>query len=371
MQWLAGIGGGWLIAAVLWDAFETIVLPRRVSRRVRLTRLFYRATWRPYRSAARWVRAGKRREAYLSFFGPLSILLLLTLWAAALIAGFALLQYANGSDVQVARGAGRFGTDLYLSGTTFFTLGLGDVAPLGTVARLLTVFESGLGFAFLAIVIGYFPVLYQAFSRREVNISLLDARAGSPPSTGVLLLRYQGPSGTTALQQLLHEWERWAAEVLETHLSYPLLAYFRSQHANQSWIAALTTVLDTSALMMLSLEDACARQARLTFAIARHAAVDLAQVFGTPPDVPSDRLPPEQLDRLRDLVAGLDLPLTLSPTVVERLQEVRRNYEPYMSALARYLLHPLPTWLSDMPRRDNWQAKPWGQEPVPDTDEET
>lgn len=370
MDWAAGLGGAWLVTVVLWDAFETIVLPRRVSRRVRLTRFFYRITWRPYAAAARWVRAGKRREAYLSFYGPLSILLLLTLWASALITGFALLQYANGSDVQVASGAGHFGTDLYLSGTTFFTLGLGDVAPLGTVARALTVAESGLGFAFLAIVIGYFPVLYQAFSHREVNISLLDARAGSPPSAGVLLMRYQGREGVAALHQLLHEWERWAAEVLETHLSYPLLAYFRSQHANQSWIGALTTVLDTSALVMLGVKGACARQARLTFAIARHAAVDLAQVFGTAPDVPPDRLPPDQVDRLRALAAGLDLPLALDPSTLERLENVRRSYEPYMWALARHLLHPLPAWLSETPRRDNWQAKPWGQEPAPD-DEET
>jgi len=158
MSLIAGIGGGVLVAVVLWDAFETIVLPRRVTRRVRLTRFFYRATWRPFAASARFVHASGRREAYLGYYGPLSLLLLLVLWAAALVVGFGLLQYAAGS--------GSFTTDVYLSGTTFFTLGLGDVAPRGTFARVLTVVESGLGFGFLAIVIGYFPVLYQAFSRR-------------------------------------------------------------------------------------------------------------------------------------------------------------------------------------------------------------
>src|SRR5436190_1211051 len=262
MSLLAGIAGGVLVAVVLWDAFETIVLPRRVTRRVRLTRFFYRATWRPFAASARFVHAGGRREAYLGFYGPLSLLLLLVLWAAALVLGFGLLQYAAAP--------GSFTTDVYMSGTTFFTLGLGDVAPRGTFARVLPVVESGLGFGFLAIVIGYFPVLYQAFSRREVSISLLDARAGSPPSAAELLRRHAGPGGAAALEQLLRDWERWAAEVLETHLSYPLLAYFRSQHTNQSWLAALTTVLDTSALVMVGVEGACARQARLTFAMARH-----------------------------------------------------------------------------------------------------
>lgn len=360
LRWLAGLGGVWLVGVVLWDAFETIVLPRRVARRVRLTRFFYRLTWRPFATLARRVRAGARREAFLSFYAPLSLLLLLALWAAALVTGFGMLQYANGSDVTLASGLSGFTTDLYLSGTTFFTLGLGDVVPHGTIARGLTVVEAGLGFAFLAIVIGYFPVLYQAFSRREVNISLLDARAGSPPSVGELLRRYQGPRGVAALEQLLHEWERWTAEVMETHLSYPLLAYFRSQHTNQSWLAALTTILDTSALVMVGVEGVCARQARLTFAIARHAAVDLAQVFATPPrPVTEDRLPPAALERLRTLLAGLELPLTGAVTLDERLAEARQMYEPYVAALSRHLLQPLPAWLRQTPRRDNWESSMW------------
>ena len=143
MSLVAGIAGGVLVAVVLWDAFETIVLPRRVTRRVRLTRFFYRATWRPFAASARFVHAGGRREAYLGFYGPLSLLLLLVLWAAALVLGFGLLQYAAAP--------GSFTTDVYMSGTTFFTLGLGDVAPRGTFARVLTVVESGLGFGFLEI----------------------------------------------------------------------------------------------------------------------------------------------------------------------------------------------------------------------------
>lgn len=370
LRWLAGVSGVWLLGVVLWDAFETIVLPRRVSRRVRLTRIFYRLTWRPFAAFARRVRAGARREAFLSFYAPLSLLLLLALWAAALVVGFGLLQYANGSDVRLSSGQTGFATDLYLSGTTFFTLGLGDVVPLGTVARVLTVFEAGLGFAFLAIVIGYFPVLYQAFSRREVNISLLDARAGSPPSVGELLRRYQGPHGVTALQLLLQEWEHWAAEVMETHLSYPLLAYFRSQHTNQSWLAALTTILDTSALVMVGVEGICSRQARLTFAIARHAAVDLAQVFGTPPQAAEDRLSPDALARLRTALATLELPLTRDAGLGEHLHAARRMYEPYITALSRHLLQPLPGWLRDTPRRDNWEASMWGRVAQPGEEDE-
>lgn len=357
MRLLTGLAGVVLAAVVLWDAFETIVLPRRVTRRVRLTRIFYRSTWRPFAASARFVRAGGRRESYLSFYGPLSLLLLLILWAAALVVGFGLLQYSAGSASVT--------TDLYLSGTTFFTLGLGDVAPQGTAARVLTVIESGLGFGFLAIVIGYFPVLYQAFSRREVSISLLDARAGSPPSAAELLRRHAGPGGVAALEQLLRDWERWAAEVLETHLSYPLLAYFRSQHTNQSWLAALTTVLDTCALVMVGIEGACARQARLTFAMARHAVVDLTQVFNTRPAADGeDRLPPAALARLKSALAAVELP-RVAAEVDGRLTELRRTYEPYVVALSQYLLLPLPAWDYEAGRRDNWQSTGWGRTAVP------
>ncbi|MGE5176637.1 MAG: ion channel [Hyphomicrobiales bacterium] len=360
MRWIAGIAGVALLAIVLWDAFETIVLPRRASGRIRLTRYFYRATWLPFRALARRIAAGSRREGTLSLFGPLSLVFLLVTWAAGLVVAFGLLQYANGSSLRLAGETPSLALDLYLSGTSFFTLGLGDADPVGTVSRVLTVIESGVGFGFLAVVIGYFPVLYQAFSRRETGISLLDARAGSPPTAVELLRRHAGPGGKDALEDLLYDWEQWAAELLETHLSYPILAYYRSQHTNQSWLSALTAVLDTCALVMIGVEGACARQARLTFAMARHAVVDLAQLFPSlPRGADEDRLPPGSFDRLRERLAEIGLPLPARQDAEDRLAELRELYEPYVSALSRYLLQPLPPWEPPAPRRDNWQVTAW------------
>src|SRR5207249_4041653 len=136
------------------------------------------------------------------------------------------------------------------------TLGYGDVVPTGAWGRSLAVAEAGIGFGFLAVVISYLPVLYQAFSRREITISLLDARAGSPPSAGELLRRLAQARSLAGVGPLLVEWERWAAELLESHLSFPVLSYYRSQHDNQSWVGALATVLDTSALLIAGVEGA-------------------------------------------------------------------------------------------------------------------
>jgi hypothetical protein len=171
-----------LILVILWDAFQTIVLSRRVVRRFRPTRAFYRLLWVPVRAVARRLPEGNLRENVLTVFGPLSLILLIALWALGLIVSFALLHWGLGSQMRDWHGASGFGVDLYMSGTNFFTLGLGDVTPSTPVARLLTVLEAGMGFAFLALVIGYVPLISQAFSRREVSISMLDARAGSPPA---------------------------------------------------------------------------------------------------------------------------------------------------------------------------------------------
>ncbi len=350
-----------ILLIVVWDAFEVIILPRRVTRRFRLSRYFYRNSWRIWKFVTRLVPSTKIRESAFGVFGPLSLLVLVAVWAVGLVFSFALMQYGSGSAVVSGTNAG-FWTDAYLSGTTFFTLGLGDVIPRSGMARALVVVEAGLGFGFLAGVIGYLPFIYGSFSKREVNISLLDSRAGTPPTAGELLRRHSYPQGSEALRVLLKDWELWCAELMESHLSYPVLAYFRSQHDNQSWVASLTAILDTCSLVMVGIDGACERQAELTFAIARHAVVDLSQVFGTSPrPLPEDRLPPAELSRIRDVLAQHGLKLNDGEAADNRLLELRRMYEPYIFALAAHLNQALPPWIPQKRGKDNWQTTAWGQ----------
>jgi hypothetical protein len=356
MRSLAIVSGFFVLLFVLWDAFETIVLPRRVSRRFRLARGFYRVTWAPYRAIARQRKAGNPRENFLSVYGPLSLILLLALWATGLVFGFAMLQWGLGTRLQTPTGLQGFSADLYYSGTTLFTLGLGDVSPTTGLGRFLTVVEGGMGFGFLALVIGYLPPLNEAFSRREVNISLLDARAGSPPTAVELLRRHAGADGGEALEVLLIEWERWSADLMETHISFPVLAYYRSQHDNQSWVAALTTVLDVCALIIAGLEKAPVRTARLTYAMARHAVVDMSRVFQQPPrPVDPDRLPPVELSELRKVLAAAGHVLPEGQGVDDKLNHLRQMYEPYLNALGQFLLMSLPGWLPRASAKDNWE----------------
>jgi hypothetical protein len=354
------IAGIVIIAIVLLDAFETVVLPRRVRRQFRLTILFYRRTWIPWRKIGAHIKSTGRRENFLSYFGPVSLLLLLAVWAWGLIFGFALVQYGAGEHVQMGNQPVTFGDLMYHSGETFFTLGYGDIVPISATARALAVFEAGMGFGFLGTVIGYLPTIYSSFSRREIEISLLDARAGSPPTAAELLARFARSPQQETLDRIFRDWERWAAEVLESHISYPALSFFRSQHNNQSWLGALNTILDATALIVAGVDGVRSEQAKITFAMARHAVVDLAQVVNAryDPAFP-DRLPASELTRLKQSLGERGVRLREGAEAEEKLAQMRSLYESYAQGMARNLAIDLPPWISPEKKKDNWQAGPW------------
>jgi hypothetical protein len=369
------------IGTVLLDAFETIILPRRASGKIRLTRLFYVLTWRPWAAVVSRYSNRRLRETGFSFYGPLSLLFLMGLWAVGLVLGFGFMFWGLGAPLHDQLGLHPLHTAIYLSGTTLFTLGLGDVSPLNHWARDLVIIEAGTGLGFVAVVIGYLPVLYQAFSRREGSIALLDGRAGSPPTASELLRRHASDGGNDALVELLAEWERWSAEMLESHISYPLLCYFRSQHDNQSWLSAITAILDTCAVLLSIVECSACRQARLTFAIARHTVVDLLLVFNMQPvampkpplpgsesgsesgsasDSKKDRqdaatrLSEPELVRLTEVLCKAGYRLRLEPERLALLRKLRWMYEGQVLALSRYLHMPLPSFVTETPGRDTW-----------------
>ena len=279
--------------------------------------------------------------------------------------GFGLIQYGIGGHEQLSREPLTFGKIIYHSGETFFTLGYGDIVPTSGGARALSVIEAGMGFAFLGVVIGYIPVVYASFSRREIQISMLDARAGSPPSAAELLVRLAGRSedpgvDQRVLDEVLRDWERWAGELLESQISYPVLSFFRSQHSNQSWVGALTTMLDVTSLVLTGIEGVHPGQAKLTFAMARHAAVDLAQVVNARYDPgAAERLPEAELTALRDALAAAGLRLRSDEYGRDKLAKLRSMYEPYVHSTARNLMLTLPPWRYGQKTRDNWQAGPW------------
>jgi hypothetical protein len=358
-----------LLAAALLDAFQTIILPRRPVGRLRITRLFFLTTWGPWNGFVGCFSTGRRREQLYSIYGPLALLLLFVVWATCLTGAFALMYFGLHTPftdpMHPVSTLGRFRSCFYVSGTTLFTLGLGDVLPANHIARFLVGIEAGTGLGFVALVIGYVPVLYTSFSNREIAVALLDARAGSPPTASELLLRHHFDGGPQALTELLAEWERWSAGILETHISYPILCYYRSQHDNQSWLSALTSILDTCALLITAIDAPAVRQAELTFAVGRHALVDLGHVFHREKveqrlrEAPPKRLHDDEYARLCDVLRQAGISLCSDIEVRDRLAAVRRLYEPHACSLAAYLRLDLPLWVAPPPnpsKPDMWTS---------------
>jgi len=352
MPILAGLLGVFLLFLVLQDAFEVMLLPRRVQRKLRLMRLYFRATWQTWSWFAQHYAAGAPRERFLSVFGALSMVLLFALWATGLIVAFGLIGWAvqTGDYSSVAE-------QVYMSGVTFFTLGYGDVVPHSGAGRLAAVVEAGTGIGFIAIVIGYLPVLYQLFSRREAHVIQLDGRAGSPPTAGTMLCRHAEAGALEKLDELLREWEVWGSDLLESHLSYPMLVYYRSQHDNQSWLAALAAVMDTCAAILVGVETLGPLQARMTFTMARQVLVEMARSFSIAPSRydGGDRLDPETYARMEAEFEKAGLAWTDGEQTRETLAALRATYEPLLDGLARHLLLPLPGWIADTDATDHWQ----------------
>jgi len=357
---ILGVLGLVLILVTLGDAFSTIVLPKTVSRGIRPTQLFD-AAWRTVsHGIARRLRAD-RMESFLGIVWPLSTIVSIGLWAVKLVVGFALIQAGLGTPV--TGDSQTFATDLYMSAATFFTLGYGDVTALSGLGRTVSMVEAGVGFAFLALVIGYVPVFYQAFSARERTALLLDARAGAPPMAGELL-RFQG-NDLTGLRELFAEYERWAASLLEGFLSFPVLAFYRSQHAQLSWLACLTCITDACAFVMAAYperdddERALKRQAAVTFAISRHLAVDLAFVLGMAPVHATTRLGPERYQALCRELESKGVELLPCEDTCPRLQALVEQYEPYFAGLGEHMLLQIPEWLPRDERLASWQTSAW------------
>ncbi len=359
MRILVGVLGGALVALMLVEILVTYLLPRRVKRDPRLVRMVFAYGWRPWRRLARRLPA-QAGDTMLGLYGPFGVFVNLVLWVAAMMLGYACLQWAGHSHLAHGHGVD-FGEDVFFSAATMASSGTAGLAAHSGFAKAVQVIDAASGLAVIAIVIGYLPSLYQAFSRREATVSQLDARAGSPPSAGRLVLRTTRRGGWNALCAYLGGWEQWVAELMETHLAYPVLGFFRSQHLNQNWLAAMCTVLDACAFTIAAAPREHVDSARFTFAIARHAVVDLSYSYRVAPAPPArDRLPPEDLSELLRQLREAGVEPSVEPAAVaERLAHTRAMYEPYVCAMSQRLELALPAWLAPDSPTDNWRNTEW------------
>jgi ion channel len=275
--WLEFLVGLALILVVFYDLFQSVVLPRPAINKLATVRFLIRRLWAGWKLVGDRISSIPRREKWLATFGPISVLSVFGLWALALILGYGLMIDGVRSDMRPVPDS--FGTSVYFSATTLVPLSYGDYVPIGVPARLATIAESVTGVVLAALVITLLFALYQAFQSREEQVVTLDAMAGAPPS-GVQILETAAEHGMhEELIKTFDDWRRWAAAVLESHLAYPSLLFFRSSHDNEAWVNSFGAVMDAAVLVMSTVDDKSEGPARLMYTIGNHLVEDLSWYF--------------------------------------------------------------------------------------------
>ncbi|HYT14549.1 MAG TPA: potassium channel family protein [Candidatus Nitrosopolaris sp.] len=275
--WVELVVGLVIIFATFYDLFRSIVLPRPSVNRFLLVRLLFIGFWTLWRWVGRRIQGAARREAWLATFGPSAVLAMFATWALAFMLGYALIL--DGLRTQIRPELDSFGESLYFSATTIVPLSYGDFVPIGLGARLAIIFESATGVGIAALVITLLFSLYASFQAREEMVVQLDAVAGAPPS-GLQLLETVAERGLRSeLIDTFDEWRAWSAAVLESHLAYPVLLYFRSSHDNEAWLNSFGAVMDAAALMISTVDEDEEGPARLMFTVGNHLVEDLAWYF--------------------------------------------------------------------------------------------
>ncbi len=351
MRAAEGLLGAAVVIGILRDVFQSVVTPRPVNGRWRLGRILPFGLWRPWKWLA-FRLPPDRREGLLGSFGPMSVLISLLTWVAGLVLGYGLLLDAMREQVHPEPSG--FGTSLYFAGTSLLTLGYGDFVATAGPARFVALTAGATGLGVFAVVITFLFSLFGAFQRREVQVVTLEAAAGAPPS-GVTLLESYALAGILAdMPRTFERWQQWAAEVLDSHLAYPILGYFRSSHDNDSWIGSLGAIMDAATLVLTTIDrDATPGVpptlygwAKLCRAVGGHCIEDLVLFF----DLDGEHYVGVELDeyrQARDRLAKAGFALRDETQGWETFQRIRSEYAGRVNALAAHWASPPAQWIGD------------------------
>jgi hypothetical protein len=349
-----------LLVLVFWDVFQTIVVPRPTPGFFRIARHLTRTSWRLWRRMFGRIQRPLVREKYLGIYAPALVLTLLGTWMVGLLLGYGLIFLALGDELRPE--VHDLATALYFAGTSLLTLGFGDVVAAGWAARIVSLMAAATGLGIVALSITYLFSLFGSFQRREILVVSLSARAGAPASSIALLKTYAKLGMVDQLPALFADWERWSAEVLDSHVAYPILGFFRSTHDNVSWVNGLGAVLDAATLVETTVRNVPRAQAELTVRVGAHFVEDLSNLLGLRGD--GSGLDQEDFDAAYDLLGRAGYELEAREPAWQSFQAKRAEYAARLEALARYWAVPATRWLQE---RRAEQAAPVEQvEPATD-----
>lgn len=338
MDALTFLAGAVLLCIVLWDIFQTIVVPRPTPGRLRVARYVIPPTWRLWRAIG--TRGGSTRDTFLGLYAPGLAILLFALWLAVIILSYGLMLYAD--RAQVVPPLDSLLEALYFAGTAVLTLGFGEIVANGGVSRIVVLVAAATGLGVVALVITFIFSLFASYQRREVLVVTLSARAKAPPSAVTLLETHARLDMTGDLPALFRDWEHWSAEVLDSHVAYPLLGYFRSSHDNISWISALGAVLDSAALVVTTIDGLPRGQAEMLLRVGAHLVEDISNYLGQARDGSS--VDDDDFAAVHERLARAGYKLEPREKAWRDFERVRRTYAGRLEALAAHWATPAPSW---------------------------
>jgi hypothetical protein len=333
-----------LVLLVLYDLFQSVVLPRPAVGRVRFGPLLQPQLWRLWRWVGTRAIQPPIRESMLAAFGPLMVLMSLVLWVGLLVVGYGLVLY--GLRTQIHPHLAGLGSAFYFSGASLLTVGYGDIAPVGPVTRVLVVVEAANGLGVVALVISLLFSLYGSFQRREVLVITLDAIAGAPPS-GLQLLENCARLGTRKqLERVFGDWTQWSAEVLESHLAYPVLTYFRSSHDNEAWLNSFGAVMDAAVLVATTVEDGSDGAAHVLLKVGNHLMEDFNWHFRFP-HIHQAGIDHAEFMEARRRLAAAGYRLREADLAWREFGQLRSRYAGPLSGLVSWLAITPAPWIGD------------------------
>jgi len=343
-QVIGSVVGVIIIVVVFYDLFQTVVLPRPAVGKMQLARKVVRPMWLVWRWVSQRTSRLERSEARLAAFAPVALLTIFLIWAAALVLGYGLL--INGLAQQIRPSPPDFITSIYISASTLVPLAYGDFVPEGFLARTVIIAESATGVVIAALAITLLFSLYESFRAREELVVSLDALAGAPPSAVQLLETTAKHHMRPPLDDTFDDWRKWTAMVLESHLGYPLLIYFRSSHDNEAWINSFGAVMDAAVLTLSTLDDGSDGPAHLMFTVGNHLVEDMSWVFNIKSsDDPIVERSEYDAAVQRLMKAGYKIKDTEAGW--KKFAEMRAKYATGLNQMALWLVIPPAQWIGD------------------------
>jgi hypothetical protein len=359
LHWGKIVVGLAVILVVFYDLFQSVVLPRPAINKLATVRYLLRGSWWVWRWVGDRMSSIPRRERWLATYGPLAVLESFTVWALALIVGYGLI--IDGLREELRPVPDSIGTSLYFSATTLVPLSYGDIVPIGVPARLATIAESTTGIIIAALAITLLFSLYEAFQRREELVVTLDALAGAPPSGVQILETAAAHNMRDELIKTFDDWKIWAAAVLESHLAYPALVFFRSSHDNEAWLNSFGAVMDAAVLVMSTVEDKSEGPAKLMYRVGNHLVEDLSWYFrrwAGPADTPV--IEKFEFDEAWARLKKAGYQCNSPEEAWTKFAKFRSNYASPINGLARALSIIPAQWIGDrsyLPHREREQRR--------------